>query len=42
MPVAGCAAVRFQWDAVSDVMEDWMQKYALDPNVQDWRRKVNP
>ncbi|MGP1586186.1 MAG: hypothetical protein ACTTH3_06660 [Schwartzia sp. (in: firmicutes)] len=31
----------FQWDATSYVMEDWMQKYALDPNVQDWRRKVN-
>lgn len=47
MPVAWCAAVRFQWDAASDVMEDWMyetyaEKYALDPKVQKWMREVNP
>lgn len=46
MPVEECAAVSFQWDATSYVMEDWMcetyaEKYALDPKVQDWMRKVN-
>ena len=35
MPVEGCVAVSFQWDATSDVMEDWMyetyaEKYDLD------------
>ena len=37
----------FQWDATSEVMEDWMynkyaEKYALDPRVQAWMREVNP
>lgn len=40
-------AVSFQWDATSDVMEDWMYEklsaaYALDPRVQDWMKRVNP
>lgn len=40
-------AVSFQWDATSDVMEDWMYEklsaaYALDPKVQDWMKRVNP
>lgn len=40
-------AVSFQWDATSDVMEDWMYEklsaaYALDPKVQDWMKCVNP
>ena len=40
-------AVSYQWDATSDVMEDWMydkyaQKYALDPAMQQWMREVNP
>lgn len=35
------------WDATADVMEDWMYervaaKYALDPEIQEWLRKVNP
>ena len=39
--------IRFQWDATSSVMEDWMyddyaQKYAFDPKVQQWMKKVNP
>lgn len=39
--------VSFQWDATSDVMEDWMYEklsaaYALDPKVQDWMKRVNP
>ncbi|MGN0954924.1 cobaltochelatase subunit CobN [Dialister sp.] len=41
------AAISFQWDATSRVMEDWMyeklaQAYALDPVVQDWMKEVNP
>lgn len=45
--LATYAAVSFQWDATSDVMEDWMyetyaEKYALDPKVQKWMREVNP
>lgn len=37
----------FQWDATSEVMEDWMyekyaEKYMLDPKVQEWLRDVNP
>ena len=37
----------FQWDATSDVMEDWMyekfaEKYALDTNMQEWFNEVNP
>lgn len=37
----------YQWDATSDVMEDWMyekyaQKYALDKTMQEWFKKVNP
>lgn len=40
-------AVSYQWDATSDVMEDWMYEklsaaYALDPKVQDWMKRVNP
>ena len=40
-------AVSFQWDATSDVMEDWMYEklsaaYALDKKVQDWMKRVNP
>ncbi|MGD9506585.1 MAG: cobaltochelatase subunit CobN, partial [Syntrophobacteraceae bacterium] len=35
------------WDATADVMEDWMyervaSKYALDPEMRDWLKKVNP
>ena len=40
-------SISFQWDATSDVMEDWMyeklaEKYALDRHVQDWMKEVNP
>ena len=40
-------SISFQWDATSDVMEDWMyeklaEKYALDSKVQDWMKQVNP
>lgn len=45
--LAQYVAVSYQWDATSDVMEDWMyekyaQKYALDPEMQKWMREVNP
>jgi len=35
------------WDATAEVVEDWMyermaQKYALDPQMQEWMKKVNP
>lgn len=37
----------FGWDATAEVLEDWMyesmaQKYALDKNMQDWLKEVNP
>ncbi|BBB91831.1 MAG TPA: cobaltochelatase subunit CobN [Methylomusa anaerophila] len=37
----------YQWDATSDVMEDWMyekyaEKYALDAAMQAWMKEVNP
>lgn len=45
--LSGRAAVSFQWDATSKVMEDWMYEklaraYALDPKVQEWMKDVNP
>ena len=45
--LAQYVAVSYQWDATSEIMEDWMyekyaQKYALDPAMQEWMRKVNP
>lgn len=40
-------AVSFQWDATSEIMDDWMydqyaEKYALDADMQNWMKKVNP
>ena len=37
----------FHWDATSAVIEDWMydglaQKYAFDPEMQEWLKEVNP
>lgn len=37
----------FAWDATSQVIDDWMyqaitEKYALDPEMQEWFRSVNP
>ena len=45
--LASRVSISFQWDATSKVMEDWMyeklaEKYALDGNMQDWMKKVNP
>jgi cobaltochelatase CobN len=35
------------WDATAEVMEDWMyervaSKYALDPEMREWLKEVNP
>lgn len=45
--LANRLSISFQWDATSDVMDDSMyeqyaQKYALDPKMQQWMKKVNP
>ena len=45
--MANYIAHSYQWDATSDVIEDWMyekyaEKYAFDPEVQKWMRDVNP
>ncbi len=37
----------FGWDATAEVMEDWMYEeiakaYALDPEMREWLKKVNP
>ncbi|HIU63576.1 MAG TPA: cobaltochelatase subunit CobN [Candidatus Avacidaminococcus intestinavium] len=47
LDLANYLAHSFQWDATSNVMEDWMyekfaEKYAFDPKVQDWMKDVNP
>lgn len=45
--LANRVSISFQWDATSGVMDDWMyktyaEKYAFDPKVQAWMKKVNP
>lgn len=45
--LATYVAVSYQWDATSAIMEDWMyekyaEKYALDPEMQEWFKEVNP
>lgn len=45
--LANRLSISFQWDATSGVMDDWMydqyaKKYALDPDMQQWMKKVNP
>ena len=45
--LANRMAISFQWDATSDVIDDWMydqyaEKYALDPEMKKWMEKVNP
>ncbi|BBB92161.1 MAG TPA: cobaltochelatase subunit CobN [Methylomusa anaerophila] len=45
--LAGVVAHCYEWDATSDVMEDWMydglaQKYALDGEMRQWMQEVNP
>jgi cobaltochelatase CobN len=39
--------ISFGWDATAEVLEDWMyeelaNKYALDKEMQEWLKKVNP
>jgi cobaltochelatase CobN len=39
--------ISFGWDATAEVLEDWMyeelaNKYALDRDMQEWLKKVNP
>ena len=39
--------IAFGWDATAEVLEDWMyeelaKKYALDKNMQEWFKEVNP
>lgn len=45
--LATYVAVSYQWDATSDIMENWMYekyaaKYALDNDMQKWMQEVNP
>lgn len=45
--LANYVAHSYQWDATSDIMEDWMyekyaEKYALDASMQEWMKEVNP
>jgi cobaltochelatase CobN len=45
--LANYLAHSYQWDATSNVMEDWMyekyaEKYALDKKMQKWMKDVNP
>ena len=45
--MAKMVSVSYQWDATSEVMEDWMyekyaEKYAFDEKVQEWMKDVNP
>ena len=45
--MATYVAVSYQWDATSEVMEDWMyekyaEKYAFDKDIQEWMKEVNP
>jgi cobaltochelatase CobN len=45
--LAGVVAHCYDWDATSEVMEDWMydglaEKYALDQKMQEWMKEVNP
>jgi cobalamin biosynthesis Mg chelatase CobN len=39
--------IAFGWDATAEVLEDWMyeqlaRKYALDEEMQEWLKEVNP
>ena len=45
--LAAVAAHCYDWDATSLVMENWMyeslaEKYALEPQIQQWMQQVNP
>ena len=37
----------YEWDATSDMIQDWMydaytDEYVMNQDVQDWMRQVNP
>ncbi|MEN6413581.1 MAG: cobaltochelatase subunit CobN [Veillonellales bacterium] len=45
--LAGTVAHCYDWDATSEVMENWMydglaKKYALDEKMREWLQEVNP
>ena len=45
--LANYVAHSYQWDATSEVIEDWMyekfaERYALDSDLQQWMKSVNP
>lgn len=45
--LATYVATSYQWDATSDIMEDWMyekyaEKYALNQVMQEWMKEINP
>mgnify|MGYP000942747334 CR=1 FL=1 len=45
--LASYVAHCYEWDATSNVMEDWMyeglaRKYALDEDMRQWMQEVNP
>ncbi len=45
--LANVVAHSYEWDATSNIMDDWMydeyaKRYALDPMMRAWMRKVNP
>ncbi|MBA7647319.1 Aerobic cobaltochelatase subunit CobN [subsurface metagenome] len=45
--LSGVVDFAFGWDATAEVLEDWMyeelaKKYALDKEMQEWLKEVNP
>lgn len=45
--LASVVSHSFQWDATSNIIDDWMYdelaaSYALDKKMQDWMKEVNP
>jgi cobaltochelatase CobN len=45
--LSGVVDFAFGWDATAEVLEDWMyeelaNKYALDKEMQEWLKEVNP
>lgn len=47
LELANALAHSYQWDATSKVLEDWMyekfaEKYALDEDMKEWFKDVNP
>ena len=45
--LANVVAHSYEWDATSNIMDDWMyeeyaKRYALDPEMRAWMNHVNP